>query len=95
MQEQKNNSKSLTDEEVNELVNKAGQEGARLALAAIGLHDENAGTDIQDLRALIRSYRAVKTTVWKKLIDRLITLGIGALLTYLAARCGFDVTGRQ
>lgn len=69
----------------------AAQEGAKRALHAVGLSDEAAGTDIQDLRALVRSYRAVKSKVWQKLIDRLITLSIGALLMWLAAKCGINI----
>lgn len=82
---------TFTHGELEAVLEKAAQEGARRALYAVGLHDENAGADIQDLRALIRSYRAVKSTVWKKLIDRLITLIIGALLMWIAAKCGINI----
>lgn len=89
-----NNAKSviLTETELQTLLEKAAQDGARLALGILGLHDEHAGQDIKDLRSLIGSYRAVKSAVWKKLVDRLITLATGAFLMWLAARFGWSFT---
>lgn len=84
-----NNTLSLTENELKALLEKSAQEGARLALGALGLHDDDAGKDIEDLRSLIKSYRAVKSAVWKKLVDRVITLVTGAFLMWLAAKFGF------
>jgi hypothetical protein len=33
-------------------------------LREIGLHDDDAGTDVRDLRSLITDWRGMKKTIW-------------------------------
>lgn len=91
MPEQKKNIISLTNEELENLFERASQEGARKALAELGLHDEKAGADIKDLRALIGSYRFIKIAVWKTLLDKLITFVVLCFLAGLAVKCGLSL----
>lgn len=46
------------------LLEKAAHEGARQALAEIGLHDEEAVADVRDLRELITAIRLMKKGAW-------------------------------
>jgi hypothetical protein len=34
-------------------------------LREIGLHDDDAGTDVRDLRSLITDWRGMKKTIWQ------------------------------
>jgi len=57
------------------LLEQAAEAGARRALESVGLHDEYAGKDIRDLRALIDDWRSVKRATTETII-KWITLGI-------------------
>jgi len=46
-----------------DLLDQAAERGARRALERVGLHDENAGRDINELRTLIDGWRQTKQTV--------------------------------
>lgn len=41
----------------------AAEKGAKRALERIGLHDEDAGKDIYELRSLIDGWRSTKTAI--------------------------------
>ena len=70
----------MTEQELELLIHKAAQEGAKEALKEVGLSDEEAYDDVKELRSLLDSWRATKTTVGQT-IARMITT---ALLTALA-----------
>ena len=70
----------MTEQELELLIHKAAQEGAKEALKEVGLSDEEAYDDVKELRSLLDSWRATKTTVGQT-IARLVTT---ALLTALA-----------
>ena len=53
---------TLTESELNNMLEHAAQRGACLALKAVGLEDDEAGHDVQDLRGLIGSWRLIKKT---------------------------------
>jgi len=53
----------MTKLELEQLVERSARRGAKEALASIGLHDEDAGKDIRDLRQLIDGWRDVKKSV--------------------------------
>jgi hypothetical protein len=40
------------------------KEEMKSALKEIGLHDDNAGEDVRDLRSLITDWRGIKKTIW-------------------------------
>lgn len=75
-------------ESLNTFLGAVAERGAYNALQHVGLHDENAGNDVRDLRALLSGYRVVRGTVWKaawaqlgRTIAVVITLFfVGALL---------------
>jgi hypothetical protein len=40
------------------------REEMKSALKEIGLHDDDAGEDVRDLRSLITDWRGIKKTIW-------------------------------
>ena len=50
----------ITKCELELLLEQALKEGAKQALTELGLHDENAPTDIRDLRELLKAFRITK-----------------------------------
>ena len=69
----------MTPSEVEEMMEVAAEKGARRALERIGLHDDDAGRDINDLRTLIDGWRETKRTVTQA-VTKWITMGLlGAL----------------
>lgn len=69
----------MTPEDLNILLEKASERGAEAALRKIGLHDEDAGKDIQEVRSLLESWRDTKKTV-QQTVARIITTGLLTLL---------------
>jgi len=59
------------------IIERAAERGAKKALASVGLHDDNAGTDVRDLRSVLEAWRTVKKTV-------LVTLARAATVGFLA-----------
>ena len=69
----------MDEQQLEILLEKAAERGARRALESVGLHDENAGKDIHDLRSLIDGWRQTRSTITKT-VTQWITVGIlGAL----------------
>lgn len=79
---------TLTTEELQKMLNQAGEHGAKAALERIGLHDEGAGKDIEDLRGLLSSWRDTRTTIWRTMIKWVTT----ALLAGIAFAVWGQVT---
>lgn len=67
-------------EDINALLNEAAERGAEAALRKIGLHDEHAGRDIQEVRDLLTSWRETKKTIFET-VAKIITT---ALLSIIA-----------
>lgn len=55
------------------------REEMKSVLKEVGLHDDDAGTDVRDLRSLITDWRGIKKTVWQT-IARAGTLFVLGLL---------------
>jgi hypothetical protein len=51
---------TLTESEMDRLIAKSAHQGAKRALADLGLHDENAATDIREIRSILDGYRVAK-----------------------------------
>jgi len=60
------------------------REEMKSALKEVGLHDEEAGDDVRDLRSLLTDFRAVKKTIWQTIAraGTLFVLGLIALGTW-------------
>jgi len=70
----------MTKEEMAKLVEQSAELGARKALRDIGLSDDDALSDVSELRGLLDSWRSAKRTVGKTIVQALTTLVLGGLL---------------
>lgn len=67
--------------ELRAMLEKAAEDGAKKALAAVGLHDADAADDVRDLRQVMADWRAVKRGVFTSLANA-IALGLMALIGF-------------
>jgi len=65
----------MSVEEFEEYLELAAERGAKRALADVGLVDEEAASDIRDLRSLLGAVRIARRTAWQTVV-RLITTGL-------------------
>jgi len=70
----------LDEQKLQTLLKEAAREGAQQALREVGLHDDNAGKDIADLRDLIDGWRDVRKTMLATFV-KWITLGILSVIS--------------
>jgi hypothetical protein len=70
--------------ELRQLLAQAAEAGARQALHSLGLHDERAGDDLRDLRALLTDWRNVRQTVLTT-VARIVTAAILGAIAGAAA----------
>jgi hypothetical protein len=77
----------LTPEELEAMLDRAAKRGARAALEELGLHDEQAEKDLNELRGLLVSWRDTKKAAWSTVV-RVVTT---ALLFFIAGAVGFYV----
>lgn len=69
---------AMTDSDLQSLIERAAEAGAARALERVGLHDEHAGKDIGDLRALLETWREAKKEAVRTATKWFITAIIGA-----------------
>jgi len=69
----------MDERQIEVLLERAAKKGAREALESIGLHDDGAVHDVQELRSLLDAWRGAKKTVWKTIVQALTMLFLGAL----------------
>ena len=68
------------------LVEESSQSGARRALGALGLDDERARRDMDELRELLSAWRDAKRSVWKAVVGWFARLALAMVLVGLAVR---------
>jgi hypothetical protein len=73
------------------LVEESSQAGARRALGALGLDDEKARRDMDELRELLSAWRDAKRTAWRAVVSWAVRIALAALLIGIAVR--FRLTG--
>lgn len=56
------------------------REEMKSVLKEIGLHDDDAGNDVRDLRSLITDWRGMKKVVWQTLARAGTMLVLGLLM---------------
>jgi hypothetical protein len=81
----------MTEAEMEARIEKAAAAGARTALREVGLSDEDANSDVRELRNLLDSFRSAKRTVGKTIVQGLTTLFLAALM----AGAYFNFTDKQ
>lgn len=70
----------MTEAEMEAMIERAAEAGARTALREVGLSDEDANHDVKELRNLLDSFRSAKRTVGKTIVQALTTLFLAALM---------------
>ena len=68
------------------LVEESSQAGARRALGQLGLDDERARRDMDELRELLSAWRDAKKTAWRAVVAWVTRIALAAVLVGLAVR---------
>ncbi len=76
----------MPDAEFEELLARAAEEGAKRALADVGLDGTEAALDIRDLRSLLTSIRFIRRTAVQTTVHIITTGVIVALLAGFALK---------
>ena len=61
--------RNISDDELKSMSREAAEWGAKRALADIGLHDDEAGGDVKELRGLLETWRDAKRTAFRTAIS--------------------------
>ena len=56
------------------------REELKSVLKEVGLHDDDAGNDVRDLRSLITDWRGIKKTVWQTIAKAGTVFVLGLLM---------------
>jgi len=78
---------NMTPEEFEAMLDRAAKKGARAALEELGLHDQNAEKDLEELRSLLSSWRDTKKAMWSTIVKVVTT----AVLFFIAGAVAFYV----
>ena len=70
------------------IVEESSEVGAARALARLGLGDESAQDDIDELRELLSAWRQAKASAWKAAVEWLVRGVLALLLVGIAVRLG-------
>ena len=70
----------LTEEQLEAMLDRAAKKGASEALREIGLQDEDASSDIKEMRSLLDAGRLTKKSIWSTTVK----MGTVAVLTFIA-----------
>ncbi len=70
------------------LIEEASEVGAERALAALGLRDEQARRDMDELRELLRAWRDAKRSAWKAVVSWAVRIGLALLVAGIAVKAG-------
>ncbi|MEA3030275.1 MAG: hypothetical protein QOG13_1600 [Sphingomonadales bacterium] len=70
------------------LIEEASEIGAERALAALGLRDENARRDMDELRELLRAWRDAKKSAWNAVVSWAVRIVLALLVAGIAVKVG-------
>lgn len=70
------------------IVEEASEVGAKRVLGRLGLDDDNAQGDIDELRDLLAAWRTAKTSAWNAIVAWLVRGIMALLLIGIAVRAG-------
>lgn len=69
----------MSESDLYDIVQRASENGAQLALERIGLGDDRAAADVYDLRTLIAGWRSTKKSIYDQVIKWIIGLLLAAI----------------
>jgi hypothetical protein len=75
---------TLSDDQLERMLDRAAKKGAREALREVGLGDEHAGNDIHEVRSLLTAWRATKAAIWTQVVKMVVTLLLVSMAAGLA-----------
>jgi hypothetical protein len=70
----------LTAEELEAMLDRAAKRGASAALRELGLQDDDAASDLREMRSLLDAWRLTKKSIWSTTVK----MGTVAVLTFIA-----------
>lgn len=70
------------------LIEEASGVGTERALAALGLTDQGARRDMDDLRELLRAWRDAKASAWKAAVSWAVRIVLALLVAGMAVKMG-------
>lgn len=70
------------------LIEEASESGAERALAALGLKDEQARRDMDELRELLRAWRDAKKSAWNAVVSWAVRIVLALLVAGIAVKVG-------
>jgi len=73
----------MTELQMQAMIERAGECGAKKALAAIGLHDMEAAADIRELRGVLDAWRSAKTTAINTMVKAITVAFMAAIVAAL------------
>ena len=82
----------MTELELEAMLQRAAEVGAKKALRDVGLSDDNAIHDVREVRDLLDSWRSVKRTAGKTITQIITTLILGFIIAGTAASSYFNIT---
>ena len=71
----------ITEEKLEDMLDRAAKRGASAALREVGLHDDDARYDIRELRSLLEMWRDTRRGVWSTIVK----MSTVAVITFIAA----------
>ena len=78
----------MTSDNLQQMIERASETGARRALARLGLDDAGAAKDMNELRELLSAWRDAKRSARKAAIGWVVRMGLAVLLIGLAVKLG-------
>lgn len=73
---------------VRALVEEASETGAHRALSSLGLDDDHARRDMDELRELLSAWRDAKRSAWQAIVNWAVRICLACLLIGIALRLG-------
>jgi len=70
----------ITAEELEAMLDRAAKRGATAALQELGLHDESAPKDLDELRGLLAAWRDTRKAMWQTIVR----IATGSILLFIA-----------
>ncbi len=70
------------------LVEEASEVGAERALAALGLKDDKARRDMDELRELLQAWRDAKKSAWAAVVTWVVRIVLALLVAGMAVKLG-------
>ena len=71
----------ITEEKLEDMLDRAAKRGASAALREVGLHDDDARKDILEMRSLLEMWRDTRRGVWSTIVK----MSTVAVITFIAA----------